>query len=112
MLIVSIVLFVIAALLGLSVAAALIKKAPTSKPIAVSHGVVGAAALLVLIFYVAQHPNRLLTWAIGMLVVAALGGALLFVNDLRQKPGPLGLLVIHALVAVAAVGLVVLAAFN
>jgi hypothetical protein len=112
MLLISIVLFAVAAVLGLTVAVALFKRKPTSKAVALTHGLVGAAGLVVLIYHVSQHPNRLLSWAIGLLVVAALGGALLFANDLRQKAGPLGLVVIHAVVAVAAVALVAAAALG
>lgn len=108
MLIFALLLFVVAALLGVTVAVALVKKQPTSKPIAVTHGLFGAAGLAVLVYYVSQHPHPLLTWAIGSLVVAALGGALLFMNDLRQKPGPVGLIAIHALVALIGVGFVLL----
>ncbi len=108
----SIILFALAAILGLTVAVALFRKKPTSKPVALTHGLVGAAGLVVLFLYSLQHPHRQLSIAIGLFVVAALGGALLFANDLRKKPGPLGLVVIHALVAVAGFALVLLVAFG
>lgn len=112
MLIISIVFFVLSAVLGLTVAIALFKKRATSKPFVLAHGAVGAAGLVVLIFHVVRNPNSLLTTAIILLVVAALGGAVLFANDLRKKPGPLFLVVIHAVVALAAVGTVAVVALR
>lgn len=107
MLITAIVLFVIAALLGLTVAVQLFRRRPTSKGVAVAHGLVAAAGLVVVLIEALRSPQRFLTTAIVLLVIAALGGAVLFVNDLRAKPGPLALIVIHALVALAAVVLVI-----
>jgi hypothetical protein len=110
MLYLSLALFAVAALLGLTVAVALFKKRETSKPVALAHGVVAAAGLIVLIVHAAATPARLLTIAIVLLVVAALGGVVLFANDVRRQPGPLALVIIHAVAAVTAVVLVALVA--
>jgi hypothetical protein len=110
MLILTLVLFALAAVIGLTLAGKILRKAPTAKPVAIAHGLVAASGLVLLIVYAMQHPNRLLNWAIGLFVVAALGGAVLFANDLRKKPGPAGLIAIHALVAVVAVVIVVMVA--
>ncbi len=112
MLTTTIILFVLAALLGLTVAMQIFKKKPTSKGVTIAHGAFGAAGLILLIFHATRNPNRLLTTAIILLVIAALGGLTVFVNDLRGKVGPLGLVVIHALVAVAAVALVLVVAIK
>jgi uncharacterized membrane protein len=112
MLIASLVIFVVAAILGLTVAVQLFRRRETSKTVAGVHGLVGAAGLVLLIIQAARSPERLLTTAIVLLVVAALGGAVLFANDVRKKPGPLALVVIHALVAVTAVVLVLLVAIH
>jgi hypothetical protein len=106
MLVASLVIFGLAAILGLVVAVQILKKRPTSKGVALAHGAFGAAGLVVLIIYAMQNPARLLTTAIVLLVVAALGGAIVFVNDLRGRAGPIPLVVIHALVALTAVALV------
>lgn len=106
----SIVLFAVAALLGIGVATALLQKKETSKPMALAHGALGAAGLVLLILHAVQNPHKFLTAAIALLVIAALGGGVLFANDLRRKPGPVFLIVVHALAAVAAVILVVLVA--
>jgi hypothetical protein len=108
----SIVLFVIAALLGLTVAVALLRKKQTSKPVALAHGLIGAAGLVLLILHAAQNPQQFLTIAIVLLVIAALGGALLFANDLRKKPGPVFLIAVHAAAAVVAVVLVLIVALR
>ena len=105
MLITTLVIFGVAALLGLAVAVQIFKKRETSKGAAVAHGLFGAVGLVLLILHAMKNPNNLLTTAIALLVIAALGGAIVFVNDLRKKAGPIALVVIHALVAVVAVGL-------
>jgi peptidoglycan/LPS O-acetylase OafA/YrhL len=112
MLITTLVIFGIAAVLGLTVATQIFQKRETSKGVAVAHGLFGAVALVLLILHAVKSPHQWLTTAIILLVVAALGGAIVFVNDLRKKPGPLGLIVIHALVAVVAVVLVLLVAIK
>jgi hypothetical protein len=112
MLITTLVIFALAAVLGLTVAVQILKRRPTSKAVALTHGAFGAAGLVLLIIQAAKTPQRLLTTAIVLFVVAALGGAVVFVNDLRNKPGPVGLVVVHALVAVAAVVLVLLVAIK
>lgn len=112
MLITTLVIFGLAAILGLTIAVQIFKKRETSKAVALTHGLVGAVGLILLILYAVKNPASLLTTAIVLLVVAALGGAIVFVNDLRKKPGPVALVVIHALVAVTAVVLVLLVAIK
>lgn len=106
----SIILFAIAAVLGLTVAVALLRKKETSKPVALAHGAVGAGGLVLLLLHAMSHPQQMLTLAIVLFVVAALGGAVLFANDLRRKPGPVFLIFVHALVAVVALVLVLVVA--
>ena len=110
MLTLSIVLFALAAVLGLTVAVALFKKKETSKPVVLAHGAAGAAGLVLLLLYALAHTERRLTIAIGLFVVAALGGFVLLANDLRRKPGPTFLIVVHAVVAVMAFVIVLLVA--
>ena len=112
MLITTLVVFGIAAVLGLTVAVQIFKKRETSKAAALAHGAFGAVGLVLLILHAVKNPHQLLTTAIVLLVVAALGGAIVFYNDLRRKPGPVALVVIHALVAVAAVAVVLMVALK
>jgi len=112
MLVLSIILFAVAAILGLTVAIALFQKKEPSKPVALAHGAVAAAGLVVLILFALQHAHGLLTAAIVLFVVAALGGALLLANDLRKKPGPLALVAVHAAAAAVALVLVLVVALG
>lgn len=106
----SIILFAVAAILGLTVAVALLRKKETSKPVAFAHGAFGAAGLVLLLMHALANPHRMLSIALGLFVVAALGGFVLLANDLRRKPGPVYLIVVHAVVAVIAFGLVLMVA--
>ncbi len=96
-------LFAFAAIFGIVIAMAIYQKKPsTPKGIVAAHGIFAATALVLLIFYWLDNPNNSVRTSIILFVVAALGGAVLLVNDLRKKPGPFGLVVVHALVAVSA----------
>ncbi len=110
MLIAVIALFALAAVVGITLAVKIFKKQETSKGVALAHGAVGATGLVLLIVYTLRHPHAYLTAAIVLLVVAALGGILLFANDVRKRPGPAALVIIHALAAVIAVVLVLIVA--
>src|SRR5688572_16335004 len=112
MLILSITLFALAAVIGLTLAVMLFKKKQTPKPVVVTHGLVAASGLVLLFLHTMKNPHSLFYVAIGLFVLAALGGVILFANDLRHKPGPLFLVVVHATVAVVALSLVLIAAFG
>lgn len=106
MLVFSLILFALAAVLGIIVALAILRRQTTSKAVVAAHGVAGAAGLVVLLIYALQQPQTLLSIAVGLLVVAAVGGFVLLANDLRGRPGPVPLVAIHAVAAVVAVVLV------
>lgn len=104
MLIVSAVLFALAALGGLTMAYIYFKK-DRNPPgtLAALHGVAAATALVILLWAVVRAGSGgLVAWALGLFVVAALGGFFLFSYHVRGRrlPGP-GV-VVHATVAVAA----------
>ena len=103
MLYISIVLFLVAAVFGVIVASAIIRKQPTPKPLVYLHGLLGAAALAIVVIYVLQHKDNSPMVSLILLVVAALGGFVLFARDMSKKPGPVVLVLVHALVAVAGV---------
>jgi len=78
--------------------------------LAALHGILAASALLVLIWGVIQvGAGTVLAWALGLFVVAALGGFFLVSFHLRKKRLPSAVVVIHALVAVVAFGLLLFA---
>lgn len=74
--------------------------------LAALHGALAAIGLLVLIWGVMQlGASAVLGWALGLFVVAALGGFFLVSFHLRKKRLPSPVVIIHALVAVIAFGL-------
>jgi hypothetical protein len=105
-----IALFALAAVMGLVIAVAIFTRKPsTPKPAVVAHGIFGASGLVLFLYYAMNHADNYPQLSLILFVIAALGGFLLLYNDLKKKPGPIYLVVIHALVAVTA--FVVLLAF-
>src|SRR5436853_7799018 len=93
-------IFAVAAVLGLVIASAIVSKKPeTPKAAVYGHGALAATALVLLIVYMYNNPEHYPQWSLILFVVAAIGGFILFANDMRKKPGPILLVVIHALVA-------------
>ncbi len=92
-----------AALGGLTLAVIRLRGAPWPPTwMALGHGAVAAAGLVLLI-YAAVTPGipNLAQIALGILVLAALGGATMFVGfHLRQRPLPIPLVIGHGLIAV------------
>lgn len=110
--VVAIVLFAVAALGGLYMAVVRFRGA--ERPplgIALLHGALAAVGLIVLIVAVAQGaaPDLAKT-ALVIFIVAALGGFYLFAQHLSKKALPIPVMVIHALVAVVAFVILLVAA--
>lgn len=106
MLYLTIALFAVAAVIGLIIANAIIAKKPsTPKGAVVAHGLFAATGLGLLIYYVIENTERSPKVSLILFVLAALGGAVLLVRDLQKKPGPVTLVVMHALIAVTAFAL-------
>jgi hypothetical protein len=99
----AIVIFLIASVFGLIVASAIVRNQPTPKPMVYLHGLFGAAALAIVVIYVLKNPDNNPAVSLVLLVIAALGGFVLFARDMSKKPGPLALVIIHALMAVSGV---------
>lgn len=99
----SILLFAIAAVAGLTMAVMHFKKAAPPRPVlAVLHGLFAASGLVVLLLAVIKvGVQGTPAAALGLLVVAALGGFALLSFHLRGRALPTGLLAGHALLAVA-----------
>ena len=98
----SLILFAVAAVLGLTVAITIFKNKETNKGVAVIHGLFAATALIILIVYALGNTGRNVTTEIVLFIIAALGGLILITRDFMKKTGPKALVVIHALVAVIA----------
>ena len=98
-----IALFAFAAVFGIILAVAIyVKKPSTPKGVVAAHGIFAATGLGLLIYYMIQNADNYPKLGLILFVVAALGGAVLFINDMRGKPGPFGIVIVHALVAVSA----------
>lgn len=107
-----IVLFALAAVLGLTVAIAIFTKKPSTPKVAVyAHGLLAATALALLIFFTLNNSGNRPLVSLILFVVAAIGGFILFFNDVKGKPGPAGLVVVHALAAITAFVLLLIFAF-
>ena len=105
----ALVLFAVAALGGLTLAILRFRERPLPMALAVVHGLVAAAALVTLILAVWAGGTVTLTRAaLGLFVLAALGGFVLFASHLRGRALPKLLVVVHGLAAVTAFVLLLL----
>lgn len=112
MLITTIILFGLAAILGLVLITKVLKDRETPKPVVYSHGAAAAAGLVLLILAYINRGGSLLMISVLLFVVAALGGFILFGRDLTGKGIPKWLAVVHALAAVSGFVLLLIAAFG
>lgn len=103
MLKIAIVLFALAALGGIILAALHLKKNDAPIPLALVHGLAAAVGLVLLIVAVMQIPSAGLAGvALAIFLIAALGGFVLFAMHLTKKSLPRGLIFVHRLAAVVA----------
>jgi hypothetical protein len=104
MFIASIVLFAIAALGGITLAAMRLGNRPLPFALAIAHGALAATGLVLLIaaMVVAAATGTILNAALIVFIVAAIGGAILFSFHLRSQPLPVPLVLGHGLLAVVA----------
>jgi len=112
MLILSILLFAVAAVFGLLNLIAVLKSTATNKAIVYTHGVFAATALVLLIVYAMGADAKSVSTSIILFVIAALGGFLLFARDLMKKAGPKWLAVVHGLIAVTSFVILLAVAFG
>ena len=111
MLITTIILFALAAALGLILITKVFNDEETPKTVVYSHGAAaGIALILLIVAYINQGDTFLMT-SVLIFVVAALGGFIMFAKDLAQKTIPKWLAIIHALAAVTAFVWLLVAAF-
>lgn len=98
----AVIIFAVAAVGGLLLAANVLKGKLAPWSISIVHALVGATGLIVLIYTVLQGATAgRVSAALGLLVVAALGGFYLASYHLRGKIAPKGVVFVHAGVAVA-----------
>jgi hypothetical protein len=103
------VLFAIAALGGAFLAALRFQKKDLPFPVAILHGLLAASGLVALLLAVmngsATGAGKI---ALGLFVVAALGGFFLFSLYLRKRELPIPVVLIHAIVALVAFAILVI----
>ena len=107
MLIGAIILFIVAAVFGLINLIALLEERPTHNRVVLLHGLIAAAAIVLVLIYMFLNgfPTPLITSLI-LFILAALGGLTLVSFDMKKKPVPKLLVVLHPVIAIA--GLIVL----
>lgn len=111
MLEIAIGIFLLAAVGGLVMATQIFKDRKPAAAIAWLHGPLAAIGLL-LVFWIWMQSgaSQTVSIALGVLVVAALGGFFLLSFHIRDKAHPKPVVVLHALLAVTGVITLVLAA--
>lgn len=97
----SMVVFGIAALIGVYLIAHVLQNKTPPKSVALVHGVVAATALVLLITYIYQTGADLIQAAV-LFVIVALAGIIMFVRHLTGKNIPKGLAIAHGLLAIIA----------
>ena len=107
---VSIAVFALAAVLGLTILTKWLGKKEVSRTVVYSHGAFAALGLVLLVAYAVQNPENFPKTALILFVIAALGGFYMFFKTLQQKMSPLAIAFVHALLAVSGfVGLLLFA---
>lgn len=97
------VLFAVAALGGITLATLHFRKKALPTALAIGHGLLAAAGLVVVIIaVVGGSTGNLLIASLALFVIAALAGFGLFSFHLRRLPLPTPVVLIHGLLAVIA----------
>jgi hypothetical protein len=111
MLIISILLFAAAALLGAYLLSFVLRNKATPKHIALFHGPIAATGLMLLIIYaVLNKPAPIVS--IIIFILAALGGFVLIYRDLTGRSIPKWLAIGHGLTALVGFVLLLIFALN
>ncbi len=100
----AVMLFAAAAVIGLWMAVQHFRgRTPPPAGVAILHGLLAVSGVITLLLGVREiGTGTTHTWALGLFVVAALGGLYLVSHHMRQKALPNGVIIVHALVAVVA----------
>ncbi len=108
---VSIILFAVAAVLGLTILIKWLTKKDASRTAVYSHGIFAALALVLLVVFALQNAENYPQVSLILFIVAALGGFYMFFRDLQKKMSPYSIAFLHALLAVAGFVALLLYAF-
>ena len=111
----AVIVLVLAALGGLTLAAIRLRGAPWPPMwLALGHGAVAAAGVGLLIYAaVSQDIPTLAQWALGIFILAAVGGAALFLGfHMRGKALPIPFVFGHGLIALTGLALLLVSYFQ
>lgn len=100
MLTAAVIVFAVAALGGVVLALHVLRDKLAPWALSLLHAVLGAAGLVLLVLLLLDGGAALLGWALGLFVVAALGGFWLASRHAKKELPPKGVVVLHALLAV------------
>jgi hypothetical protein len=101
MLYVTIVLFALAAIVGVVILKNWLTSSDTSRTVVYLHGIFAASGLLLLIVFAFQNPGNYPKASIILFAIGALGGFYMFAEDLKKRFSPMWLAFVHALLGVA-----------
>src|SRR5688572_33268615 len=107
-----VLLFAVAAVFGVSLIIPVLKGKTPARGLVFAHGGIAAIALVMLLLQFFNNPGTVPQWSLILFVVAALGGFVLFANDLRKKVIPKPLALVHAAAAVVAFLILLFSVFN
>lgn len=110
MIISAIVLFSLAALLGIFLLTFVLRGKQTPKAVTFTHGPLAATGLVLLIIYTLQHKPAPIESLLLFVIVAA-GGFVLIAFDLTRTAVPKWLAILHGLMAIAGLMLLLRFAF-
>jgi len=108
MLLIAIILFLIAAGFGFVVLVSILQDKPTPKVFVYTHGSLAVLALLIVGYYIFKHPSQAPLTSFILFLIAALGGIIMFFIDMKGKPVPKWLALIHPLVGLVALLILVI----
>jgi hypothetical protein len=106
----AVVLFSLAAILGLYLISLVLQNKQTPKGIALIHGFFAATALILVIIHAVVNQVDMIQ-IIVLFALAALGGFVLFARDIMGKSLPKSLAVVHGLLAVSGIIFLLMYAF-
>ena len=109
MLYAAVILLLYVALSGLVMAVGIFKGAKPWGPLALGHGILAVTALVLALLEAIATGAAAIKYGVAILVLAALGGLVLLSFDLRGKPHPWVVVLLHALPAIGGVGFLVFA---
>lgn len=100
MLYVAIVLFALAAGVGVLLLKDWLARKSPSRGAVYAHGALAATGLILFLVYALQNRSAYPQISLILFIIAALGGFYLFYSDITKKMAPVVIALIHALVAV------------